>query len=109
MILGTCADCSYWGWYGKQHNFYLGQWVLCFARMNDDEWLLILAAEIVDVPVDKWAIVNVLEKFVTLFGRLVIKCKKGNTFSRYVFNLSKYLNQAIVKEILSCSNIVAKF
>lgn len=75
--------------------------------MNDDEWLLILAAEIVDVSADKWAITNVLEKFVTLFGRLVIKCKKGNTFSRYVCNLSKYLNQAIVKEILPC-NIVAK-
>ena len=29
-------------------------------------------------------------------------CKKGNTFSRYVFNLSKYLEQASVKEILSC-------
>ena len=26
----------------------------------------------------------------------------GNTFSRYVFNLSKYLEQASVKEILSC-------
>ncbi|WP_288519743.1 hypothetical protein [uncultured Holdemanella sp.] len=75
--------------------------------MNDDEWLLILAAEIVDVSADKWAITNVLEKFVTLFGRLVIKCKKGNTFSRYVCNLSKYLNQATVKEILPC-NIVAK-
>lgn len=24
---GTCKDCSYWGWYGKQRNFYPGQWV----------------------------------------------------------------------------------
>ena len=37
-----------------------------------------------------------------LFGRLIIKCKKGNTFSRYVFNLGKYLDQATVKEILPC-------
>ena len=22
---GTCSDCSYWGWYGKQRNFYPGQ------------------------------------------------------------------------------------
>lgn len=21
---GTCTDCSYWGWYGKQRNFYPG-------------------------------------------------------------------------------------
>lgn len=99
---GTCTDCSYWGWYGKQRNFYPGQWVFSFARMTDDEWLLISAAEIVDVPADEWATVNVLERFVPLFGRLIIKCKKGNTFSRYVFNLSKYLEQASVKEILSC-------
>ena len=46
---GTCSDCSYWGWYGKQRNFYPGQWVFSFARMNDDEWLLISAAEIIDV------------------------------------------------------------
>lgn len=25
--IGTCKDCSYWGWYGKQRNFYPGQWV----------------------------------------------------------------------------------
>lgn len=99
---GTCSDCSYWGWYGKQRNFYPGQWVFSFARMNDDEWLLISAAEIIDVPADEWAAANVLERFVPLFGRLIIKCKKGNTFSRYVFNLSKYLDQATVKEILPC-------
>ena len=99
---GTCTDCSYWGWYGKQRNFYPGQWVFSFARMNDDEWLLISAAEIIDVPADEWAAANVLERFVPLFGRLIIKCKKGNTFSRYVFNLSKYLDQATVKEILPC-------
>lgn len=58
---GTCTDCSYWGWYGKQRNFYPGQWVFSFARMTDDEWLLISAAEIVDVPADEWVTVNVLD------------------------------------------------
>lgn len=98
---GTCKDCSYWGWYGKQRNFYPGQWVFSFARMTDDEWLLISAAEIVEIP-EEWATVSILERFVPLFGRLIIKCKKGNTFSRYVFNLGKYLDQATVKEILPC-------
>ena len=60
--------------------------------MTDDEWLLISAAEIVDVPADAWATATVLERFASLFGRLIIKCKKGNTFSRYVFNLGKYLD-----------------
>ena len=46
--------------------------------------------------------VKVLDKYAPLFGRLIIKCKKGNTYSRYVFNLSTYLNQAIIREILPC-------
>ena len=100
---GTCGDCSFWGWYGKkQRNFYPGQWVFSFARIADEEWLFISAAEVIDVPGDGWATVDVLEKYIPFFGRLVIKCKKGNTFSRYVFNLSNYLEQATVKEILPC-------
>lgn len=67
-----------------------------FAKMPEDEWLLISAAQIINTPSDDWADVQVLDRFVPLFGRLIIKCKKGNTFSRYVFNLSKYLDQAIV-------------
>lgn len=70
--------------------------------MADYEWLLISAAEIVDIPADEWATAIVIERFAPLFGRLVIKCKKGITFSRYAFNLSKYLDQATVKEILPC-------
>ncbi len=99
---GTCKECSYWGWYGKQRNFYPGQYVFSFARITDDEWLLISAAEIVDTPLNEWAIVNVIERFMPLFGKLIIKCRKGNTFSRYVFNLGKYIKQATVKEILPC-------
>mgnify|MGYP001002577020 CR=1 FL=1 len=38
---GTCKDCSYWSWYGKQRNLYPGQCVFSFARMPEDEWLLI--------------------------------------------------------------------
>lgn len=101
-ISGTCMGCSYWGWYGKQRNFYPGQWVFSFVRMKDYEWLLTSVAEIIDVPINDWAKVNVLNRFMPFFGRLIIKFKKGNTFSRYVFNLSKYLEKAIVKEILSC-------
>mgnify|MGYP006960812465 CR=1 FL=1 len=68
--------------------------------------MLISAAQIIDTPADDWADVQVLDRFVSLFGRLIIKCKKGNTFSRYVFNLRKYLDQAIVKEILPCIIVV---
>ena len=97
---GTCKDCSYWGWYGDKRNFRPGQWVFSFSRMTDDEWLLISVAKIIDTPKDTWANVEILDRFKPFFGRLVIKCKKGNTFSRYVFNLNKYLEQITVKEIL---------
>lgn len=50
----TCKDWPYWGWYGKQRNFYHGQWVFSFARIPDDEWLLISAAQILDTPADDW-------------------------------------------------------
>lgn len=99
---GTCKECSYWGWFANKRNFYPGQWVFSFVKKSDDEWLLISAAQVIDVPPDTWATVQILEKYKPLFGRLIIKCKKGNTYSRYVFHLSKYLDQAVVKEILPC-------
>lgn len=97
---GTCKECSYWGWYGNKRNFAPGQIVFSFARMSHDEWLFVSAATILAVPVDSWAEVEVLNKYQPYFGRLIIKCTKGNTFSRYVFNLERYLDQALVKEIL---------
>lgn len=100
---GTCKECSYWGWYGKQaRNFYPNQIVFSFARLAYNEWILISVAKIINVPEDDWAKVEVIEKYKSLFGRLVIVCNKGDTFSRYVFNLSKYIEKAIVKEILPC-------
>ncbi len=99
---GTCNDISYWGWYGKQRNFYPGQWVFSFARMPEDEWLFISAAVVVEMSENARAKVEILEKYMGFFGRLIIKCKKGNTYSRYVFNMRKYCSQAVVKEVLPC-------
>lgn len=99
---GLCTECSYWGWYGKKRNFYPKQTVFSFIRLRDNEWLLISVAEIIDVPENSRAIVKIVEKYKPFFGRLVIKCKKGNTYSRYVFRLEKYLDKIVVKEILPC-------
>lgn len=99
---GLCHNCSFWGWYGKKRNFYPGQWVFSFVRMPDNEWLFISAAEILDVPPNSRAVVRILENYKPLFGRLVIKYYKGQTYSRYVFNLSPIASEAVVKEILPC-------
>lgn len=97
---GTCPECGYWGWYGKQRNFSPGQLVLSFVRMRDNEWLFTSAAEIVEVPENTFAKVKIIDKYKPLFGRLVIELIKGNTFARYTFNLSKYIKYTNVKEIL---------
>ena len=106
---GQCNDCSFWGWYGDKKNFYTGQVVFSFARISNNEWLLISVGKIIDVPQNYWAKADILQKYKPLFGRLVIKCKKGNTFSRYTFNLKKYIHQCVVKEILPCIYSGEKF
>lgn len=99
---GGITDCSYWGWYGKSKNFNIGQTVFSFIKLTYDKWLFISAAEIIDVPVGSRAIVKILDKYRPLFGRLVMQYKKGNTYGRYVFRMSKIIEQCTVKEILPC-------
>lgn len=96
------SDCSYWGWYGNKRNFNIGQTVFSFIKMSYDEWLFISAAEIVDVPESSRAKVKIIEKYKPLFGRLVIRYYKGNTYARYVFRMDKIIENCTVKEILPC-------
>lgn len=104
------SNCSYWGWYSKnQRNFYPGDWVFSFAQMSYDEWLFMSAAEIVDVPKNSHAHVKILTQYQNLFGRLIIKHNKGNTFSRWVFKLSSRIDSCNVKEILPCIYSGEKF
>ena len=77
--------------------------------MSEDIWLFISAAKIIDVPANDYATVDVLSKYEPFYGRLIIKCRKGNTYSRYTFNLSKYIEQAMVVEILPCLYSGEKF
>lgn len=103
-LSGTCVDCSYWGWYSKnRRNFQPGNIVFSFVQMPDNEWLLISAARILDVPKNtERAKIKVLNEYSSLFGRLIIKYKKGNTFSLYVFRMDYLIDDIIVKEILPC-------
>lgn len=98
---GTCPECGYWGWYGNQRNFIPGQWVFSFVRIRDNEWLFTSAAEIIEVPENTFAKVKIIDEYKPFFGRLAIQLFKGNTFARYTFNLSKYIEESKVKEILS--------
>lgn len=107
---GLCTDCSYWGWYGDQRNFYQGNIAFSFVRMpNDNEWLLISAAEIQDVPSNSRAVCRILDEYKPYFGRLIIKYTKGNAFGRWVFNYDKIATKAVVKELLPCCYSGRKF
>ena len=107
---GPNWDCSFWGWFtSKQRNFRPGNWVFSFLRMSNNEWLFVSAAQIVGVPKGTWAKVSVLNRFAPYFGRLIIQLYKGQTNARYTFNLSKYLQNAKVKEVLPCVYSAEKF
>ncbi len=101
---GLCRDCSYWAWYGDKNNFKENNLVFSFIRLTPDEWLFISAGTVINVPdrqeKDGRATVEILPRFQPLFGRLIIKYNKGNTFARYVFKLGSILEKAKVKEIL---------
>ena len=99
---GLCTECSYWGWYGNKRNFYPGQWAFSFIRMTGDEWLMVSAAEILEVPKGERAKVRILEAYKPFFGRLIIKYYKGQKFARFVFNMNPIASVAVVKEILPC-------
>jgi hypothetical protein len=110
------VDFSYWShqgsWKGDGHkkpnrNFHEGNMVFGFVQLGGDRWLLVTAGIIkhvpkitLDNPIGSHCSYDVVEKYKPLLGRLIIKLKKGNTFSRYAFNFSRYSNEAYVEQIL---------
>ena len=99
---GTCMECSYWPRYGKaQSNFKVGQKVFSFVRIKNDNWLFVSAGVAMDIPQKGKPKIKIIKEYKPLFGRLIIKLKKGQTYSRITFNLNKYINKAYVKEILA--------
>lgn len=93
---------SYWPWYGKSRNFYVGQNVFSFIKKGYNEWLFISAARILSITENDRAEVEIMEKYKPLFGRLIINYYKGNTMGRYTFRLSHLNGEETVKEILPC-------
>ena len=110
-VRGDKEEISFWGHTKNQKIYQEGNFGFAFIRLNnEDEWLFISAAEITGVPeYEGRAKFKVLNEFSPLFGRLIIKLKKGNKFGRWLFNLSTFINEAVVKEILPCVYSGEKF
>ena len=82
-----------------------GQKLFGFVRLPEDhdKWLLISAGVITSIP-DSDHIGpcghKEMEEFQGLIGKLIIKYHKGNTFSRYIFNMDSLIEKIVVSEIL---------
>lgn len=87
----------------QRHFTKIGQINVGFVRMNEsNKWLLVTIGKILEIP-DKpthCKFEDYKDKYTSLYGRLIIDLKKGNTFSRYNFNLRTYLDKCEVFEIL---------
>lgn len=91
----TGVEYSYWSQFQGKNNFKVGDIVLGFVQMHRrDLWLFTTAGVIDEVPKDpgicKWTEFDDLSE---LRGRLVGKFDKGNTYSRYVFNLENFISK----------------
>lgn len=96
---------SYASHYGKRfRNFTkIGQLVFGFVQLpsNHKRWLLVTAGKITSLPESGPCGHEEVERFQGLVGRLVVEIAKGNTYSRYIFNLDKFYEEAVVVEILA--------
>ena len=95
---------SYYSHYGKNRNFTrIGQLVFGFVQLprNNKRWLLVTVGKITSLADYNTCGHEDDERFQGMIGRLIVEIDKGNTFSRYVFNLNKYYEEAKVVEILS--------
>ena len=95
---------SYYSHYGKSRNFTkIGQLVFGFVQLprSNKKWLLVTVGRITSLPDHDTCGHEDVERFQGLVGRLIVEIAKGNTYSRYIFNLNKYYEEVKVVEILA--------
>lgn len=97
------VEFTYWSHSGKRKNFNVGQLCLSFVRLKEDPslWLLVSVGKIKRVPqTPGFCEYTELSEYQGFIGRLIIKYHKGNTYSRYIFNLKNMIDKIEVSEIL---------
>lgn len=88
----------------KSRNFTkIGQLVFGFVQLpeNNKRWLLVTVGRITSLPNSGACNHEEVDRFQGLIGRMIVEIPKGNTYSRYIFNLNKYYEEAVVVEILA--------
>lgn len=101
------VNYSVWSHQGKRRNYYIGTKQFGFVQLGNNLWLFVLGAEITNVPaltVEKpkgdYCDYKIIEKYEPYMGRLIVRIKKGNKQGRYAFNMSKFIHEAEVVQVL---------
>lgn len=92
--LGSDIGWSYWSHRGGRRNFQENDLVFGFVNTYRDTYLLVTAGRVTRVPAEAGPCDHEeLEEFKPFIGKLLVKTHKGQTFSSYIFSLSKYLSK----------------
>ena len=92
---------SYYSYQGNKRNYRVGQLAFGFVQLEqNNRFLFVTAGKITEVPINNTCKYEPLTQYDGLIGRLIVEINKGNTFSRYVFRMTKYINEAKVIEVL---------
>ena len=114
-LAGMDLGFAYHSDFGNQgKNFKVGDHVLGFIQLKEkSKWLLVTAGIVEEVPSQPGPCrFSTIDHLLPLCGRLVAEFEKGNTFSRYVFNLQEFFAkrpEACIYEILESEFNLFKF
>lgn len=112
-LSNTNVGFCYYSHFGKKKNFKVGDHVLGFTKLREkDQWLLVTAGIVTRIPDQPgYCEYKPIDRLAPWCGRLVAEFKKGDTWSRYVFGLSKFFEEreGWIHEILDSEYSLFKF
>ena len=86
--------------FGKQRCFHEGDLCVGFLQMErNNEWLLVAVGKVLSVPLSGPCAYEPLHEYDAFLGRVIVRLAKGNTMGRFVFNLSKFLDECEIIKV----------
>lgn len=86
--------------FGKQRCFHEGDICVGFLQMErNNEWLLVAVGKVLSVPSSGACAYEPIHEYDAFLGRVIIRLAKGNKMGRFVFNLSKFLDECEVIKV----------
>ncbi len=83
--------------YGRSRCFYEGETCVGFIQMDrNNEWLLVAVGKVVSVPTSGPCKYEPIHEYDAFLGRVIVRLSKGNTMGRFVFHLSRFLDECEV-------------